>query len=145
LKRVKSASNSATIAEYVYDYAGKRIIKKNYSNGSLANTVTSWTPSYETKLIVGGSTEAIIYYYANGELVARKNNDGTKTYYHNDHLGSSSVLTNQAGSLVESTSYDPYGKVLSRRYIKQISIYRKRKGSRNRSQLLWCEVLWFGS
>jgi len=73
LKRVKLASNSATLADYVYDYKGQRIIKKNYSGGSLANTVTSWTPSYETMAIVGGSTETTVYYYANGELVARKN------------------------------------------------------------------------
>lgn len=62
LKRVKLASNSATLAEYVYDYTGKRIVKKNYNNGVLANTVTSWTPSYETKVIEGGRTETTVYF-----------------------------------------------------------------------------------
>lgn len=53
------------------------------------------------------------YYFANNELVAKKNNDGSIYYIHNDHLGSSSVITNSSGSLVEATSYDPWGKVLS--------------------------------
>jgi uncharacterized protein RhaS with RHS repeats len=37
--------------------------------------------------------------------------DGSKYYYHNDHLGSTAVLTNQSGLLVEGTTYDPWGKV----------------------------------
>jgi RHS repeat-associated protein len=113
LKRVKSATNSATIAEYLYDFNGNRMVKKNYTNGSLANTVYSWSDSFETKVIEGGATETTVYYFANKELVAKKKNDGTMQYVHTDHLGSTSVVTNSGGTLVESTSYDPWGEVLS--------------------------------
>lgn len=113
LDKVKKCSNNQTIAEYVYDYKGNRMVKKNFSNGTLANTVVSWSDSYETKIIEGGATENTAYYFANGQLIAKKDKNGNKTYIHSDHLGSTSVVTNQAGSLVEETKYDPGGKVKS--------------------------------
>ncbi|MBS3075407.1 hypothetical protein J4429_03015 [Candidatus Pacearchaeota archaeon] len=33
-------------------------------------------------------------------------------YHHNDHLGSTSVITNESGEIVEETFYDPYGTIL---------------------------------
>ena len=36
-----------------------------------------------------------------------------KIFYHNDHLGSTSVITYENGSIVEETFYDPYGNILS--------------------------------
>jgi hypothetical protein len=62
-------------------------------------------------LIVGGATENSTYYFVNSELIAKKNPDGSKYYFHNDHLGSTSVLTNQAGSVMEETKYDPWGEI----------------------------------
>jgi len=111
LKKVKQCSNNQLIAEYVYDYKGKRLVKKNYVNGVLNNTVYSPTDEYETKKKADGTTENTTYYTANNEVVAKKNPDGSINYYHNDHLGSNSVLTNQSGAVVEKTTYEPYGEV----------------------------------
>ncbi len=36
-----------------------------------------------------------------------------KTYYHPDHLGSTNLITNSTGSIVEETFYLPFGDVLS--------------------------------
>jgi RHS repeat-associated protein len=114
LKRVKNCSNNQTIAEYVYDYNGNRVVKKVYSNGVLQKTVYSPSDEFETvKLASNGATQNTSYYLVNNEIVAKKNPDGTRQYYHNDHLGSTSVLTNQAGALVEKTEYDPWGEVKS--------------------------------
>jgi RHS repeat-associated protein len=114
LKKVKKCSNNQTIAEYVYDYNGTRVIKKVYSNGTLQKTVYSPSDDFETvKLASTGATQNTSYYIVNNEVVAKKNPDGTKQYYHNDHLGSTSVLTNQSGALVEKTEYDPWGEVKS--------------------------------
>lgn len=44
---------------------------------------------------------------------ARVSPDGTKQYEHTDHLGSTSVLTNSSGGIIESTLYSPYGEELS--------------------------------
>lgn len=35
-----------------------------------------------------------------------------KVYHHNDHLGSTSVLTNESGNIIEKTFYNPHGKIL---------------------------------
>lgn len=35
-----------------------------------------------------------------------------KLYYHSDHLGSTSVITNESGDLIEETFYSPYGAIL---------------------------------
>ncbi len=49
------------------------------------------------------------YYFANSQLIAKKDNSGSYTYFHNDHLGSTGVVTDENGDLVEVTSYDPWG------------------------------------
>ncbi len=113
MDKVTKCSGGQTVAEYVYDYNGNRMVKRNFTSGSLANTVTSWTDSYETKVIEGGATENTAYYFANGQLIAKKDKDGNKTYFHNDHLGSTGIITNQSGTLVEETKYDPWGKIKS--------------------------------
>lgn len=48
----------------------------------------------------------------NGDLVAEEVN-GVKRFHHNDHLGSTSVVTDINGNVVENTTYDPYGAVIS--------------------------------
>lgn len=35
-----------------------------------------------------------------------------KDFYHPDHLGSTSLTTNQSGGIVEVTSYSPYGEII---------------------------------
>src|SRR5437868_5649274 len=109
LSQVKNCSSNQIIAQYVYDYQGNRIVKKNYVNGTLNTTVYSPNKGYETKKLSDNSTQNTSYYYVNDELVAKKNPDGSKNYYHNDNLGSASVLTDQNGSVVENTKYYPFG------------------------------------
>jgi len=114
LKKVKKCSDSKIIAEYIYDHTGKRIIKKEYKNGVLERTVYSIGDEYETVVLASnGAKLNTTYYKVNDEVVAKKNPDGAVNYYHNDHLGSNSVLTDQSGAVVEKTTYQPYGEVKS--------------------------------
>lgn len=114
LKQVKDCSSNQLIAEYVYDYNGERIIKKDYVNGVLSQTVYSPDDGYQVvKQASGGATANTTFYQANGEIVAQKNPDGTITYNNTDHLGSNSVITDSAGALVEKTTYAPFGEVMS--------------------------------
>jgi len=48
-----------------------------------------------------------------GQLVAQLNPDGSKLYIHSDHEGSSTVITNSSGNIIENTTYSPFGEVLS--------------------------------
>jgi RHS repeat-associated protein len=44
-------------------------------------------------------------------LVASNNPDDSISFYHSDHLGSVSAVTDEAGELIESTRYYPYGAI----------------------------------
>jgi len=94
----------------LYDQNGDRIKIKKYDS---ANT-TIYTPFKEFMMIKNNSgTFNYTYIYQDDVLVARKNPDGTTQYYHDDQLGSTSIITNQTGGIIETTSYSPYGEVLS--------------------------------
>ena len=51
-----------------------------------------------------------VYYYDEYDLIAKEDSEGKK-FYHPDHLGSTTLVTNEAGAVVEETVYDPYGTV----------------------------------
>ncbi|HLD06019.1 MAG TPA: RHS repeat-associated core domain-containing protein [Candidatus Nanoarchaeia archaeon] len=54
----------------------------------------------------------IVYIYANGQRIA-KQQDGKTFYFHNDHLGSATVVTDEDGKVVEEKRYDPFGMELA--------------------------------
>lgn len=114
LKKVKNCSNNQTIAEYVYDYNGNRIVKKEYENGTLAKTVISPDDGFEiSKPASTSETYTTTYYHVNDQLIAKKDPYNNFTYHHNDHLGSSSLITDESGAVVEETKYDPWGEVIA--------------------------------
>lgn len=100
-------SYSAIIAQYWYYPTGERFKKTGFSG------VTTYYigKDYETKVNASGSFDTT-YYYANGELLSRKDSNGQRYYYHNDHLTGTNVVTDSAGNLVERTRYYPFGKIL---------------------------------
>ena len=70
-------------------------------------------PGNEEKVISGSTVTWRDYVSANGGIVAERfNTSGTVTllYFTGDHLGSTSVLTNSSGAVVERDSYDAFGK-----------------------------------
>lgn len=109
LAAVRDCVTNQLVAEYVYDHAGRRAIEKHYRDGQLAETVYTVGQHTETAVAADGSREDTTYHRVNDELVARANPDGTITYYHGDHLGSTSLLTDESGALVEETRYYPFG------------------------------------
>jgi len=100
------------IARYYYNSDGMRFKKVTYDGGDVAETVYYIGRDYETKVNDSGEYNTI-YFYANNELVARRDEDGSVHYYHNDHWGGTNVVTNQAGVVEEQTKYTPYGAVIS--------------------------------
>ena len=89
---MQSSINSTT---FVYDYSGQRV-KKN-------STV------YIGKLYECTSGTCTKYIFAGSNRVAMKTGSSVY-YYHTDHLGSSSVITDASGNKAEELYYYPYGK-----------------------------------
>ena len=53
------------------------------------------------------------YIYLQDKLIAKIDTNGRKFFYHPDHLGSTSLVTNESGDVVEDLLYLPYGCILS--------------------------------
>lgn len=86
--------------QFAYDHSGARVKK-----------IGATTTVYVGKLYECTSGVCTKYIFANGKRIASK---GTNTYYyHTDHLGSASVITDQNGNKVQQVYYYPFGKVRS--------------------------------
>ncbi|MEK6844047.1 MAG: hypothetical protein AABX83_01330 [Nanoarchaeota archaeon] len=101
LSRVRNKNASGNIiAEYKYDHNGQRIKQIEYNIDSAKNNRTTYyiSDNFIQVRITNGTILNETYYYANGKLVAKKDNSGNKQFYHGDHLGSTSLVTNQSCS-----------------------------------------------
>ena len=108
---VKTCTDNKLVSEYIYDSAGQRVIKKTFNNGTFDKLAVDVSDLYDLTVKADGTEESNIYYRANNELIAKKDNTGKITYHHNDHLGSASMVTDTHGAIVEETRYYPYGGV----------------------------------
>ncbi len=95
---------NGTTTQLVYDGQGNRVKKI----AGTTNTVYIGT-FYE---VVNSGASCYKYIFAGGTRIARKNASATH-YYHQDHLGSSSVVTNSSGNNVEEVHYLPFGSAWS--------------------------------
>lgn len=95
---------NGTTTQLVYDGQGNRVKKI----AGTTNTVYIGT-FYE---VVNSGASGYKYIFAGGTRIARKNASATH-YYHQDHLGSSSVVTDSSGNNVEEVHYLPFGSAWS--------------------------------
>ncbi|GAM11326.1 tRNA3(Ser)-specific nuclease WapA [Geobacter sp. OR-1] len=100
------AACASTVAEYLYDHTGQRVKK-------IENGVTTYYlgKHYETQ-VKQGQAQNTRYYFAGSDRVAKKDIVGTY-FYHPDHLGGVSAVTDSSVpvKVVNSTSYLPFGEV----------------------------------
>jgi len=97
------------LEEYTYDDEGNRLTK--YENST--DTTTYYLSKNLVRVINSTGTFDTYYYYGDsGTLLSRKDSDGKIFYYHPDHLGSTTLITNESGDGVESTKYEPFGGVV---------------------------------
>lgn len=106
LARVKDL-NGQLLTEYYYDEGGNRVKKIDYAK----NETTFYASKSFIRIINSSGTYDFVYYYHNGVLVGKKEPDGTKGYYHPNHLGSTDIVTDQDGRVIEKTEYLPFGEV----------------------------------
>ena len=100
---VYTKGGTDTIIDFAYDASGKRA-KKSVGGASDTYYVNELFQIKDT----GGARENTSYIFA-GNLRVAMLKDGTPYYFHKDHLGSSSVLSDDTGEPVETTAYLPYG------------------------------------
>lgn len=97
---VEVKKNSVSIAAFVYDGDGKRVVQ------TVNGVETYFIGNYYEK------TGSVVtkYYYSGGQHVAMRKN-GTVYYLFGDHLGSTSLTTNASGNLVSELRYKVWGEV----------------------------------
>ena len=94
------------IEEYFYDTVGMRSKKTTYAEGT--SKTTYYVHHGNSVLFEVTVTETTKYILVGGREVAKVT--GTYTYYtHRDHLGSSSVVTDTNGNVVNWNANRPYG------------------------------------
>ncbi len=115
--RLAAVENDSMRAEYTYDYTNRRISKRIWSKdaqGELSEQPES--VFYINQYFELRDNEQLLYVWNGSTRVAsialRPESQEIK-YYHQDHLGSSGVMTDAEGVLVEEFSYYPFGDVRS--------------------------------
>ncbi|MBI5225216.1 VCBS repeat-containing protein, partial [Candidatus Micrarchaeota archaeon] len=92
-------------AKYAYDDSGNRISKKDL----VKNETTYYISQNFEQVVNATGTFNTVYYFDGSTMVARKDPDGRMFYYHPDHLGSTTLVTNSSRGIAEETSYRPFG------------------------------------
>jgi RHS repeat-associated protein len=105
-----SSATSPLLEQYYYDPFNERI---KISRNDSAKTVI-YTPFREFMQIRNSSgIYNFTYIYDGSTLIARINPDNNKYFYHPDQLGSTTLITDKNGNVVENTFYEPFGDVTS--------------------------------
>ncbi|MFA5184742.1 MAG: toxin TcdB middle/N-terminal domain-containing protein [Patescibacteria group bacterium] len=106
--RLASSTNGIVNINYAYDHEGNRV--QMSTNGVATTTFVNKYYSVETGPGETATTTKNIF--AGDQLIATivGNGTATSTYYvHTDHLGGSSVITDEAGAVVQLLDYYPFG------------------------------------
>ena len=120
--RLVAVESDRFSARYVYDHADRRVAKHiSYtSDNATADSVVLYVDrDYEVR-----DGAPVKYVYADRRRVARVSSSSAPTagavasspdsalairYYHQDHLGSTNVIADATGNLLEEVAYYPYG------------------------------------
>jgi len=106
-----------TLAQYFYDGDGGRV-KKITPRGTTTyiGSLYEVTGSLKTKHIFMGPNRIATVSGTNPV-------PDTVAYFHSDHLGSSNIITNQAGNLIQNCEYLPYGEFSTKSGINATNYY----------------------
>ena len=84
--------------QFTYDGKGNRVRKAGNS------TTLYYGDTYEQRAGVGS-----IHLFANNQRIVSIRTDNKNQYYHGNHLGSASVVTDSTGATKEKIEYMPFG------------------------------------
>ena len=105
--RLNQASGPSGTSTYAFDGDGMRI-KQTPGGGSPLLYVRS--SIIKQAVLEVNSTQGVYraYIYAGGKLLAERTPDGNLYWLHTNHLGNSSRMTDQNGTMVYRGEFDPY-------------------------------------
>ena len=106
-----------TLAQYFYDGDGGRVKKVTpKATTTYIGSLYEVTGSLKTKHIFMGP---------NRMASSFRGSEATEaiSFYHTDHLGSSNIITNQAGNLIQNCEYLPYGEFATKTGISATNYY----------------------
>jgi len=93
--------NGSDYIQYTYDGMGTRVRKVNLATGFVTR--------YYGEVYEERGTTGVIHLFASTTRIASVRTDGTIQYYHGNHLGSASVITDSTGTVKETIEYLPFG------------------------------------
>jgi RHS repeat-associated protein len=104
---VRVEENSTILGEYVYNGLGQRVIK------TVNGVTTIFLYDFDGNLIAESQADGIItyeYLYMGKSRLARVDaGSGEIYYFHNDHLGTPELMTDESGSAVWEAKVKPFG------------------------------------
>src|SRR5262249_14427289 len=78
-------------------------------DGRIKQVSGATTTRYFNNLLEEVNGQPTQFYYAGPILVAQKDSNGTKLWYHADRLGSIRMMSDASGAMVNSYDYRPFG------------------------------------
>ncbi|MEK6862516.1 MAG: RHS repeat-associated core domain-containing protein, partial [Nanoarchaeota archaeon] len=106
-------SQGKVIAKYTYDYLGNRVQKEVFNVPGKSKITYYPDENFVKEMDEQGRARDVVYYSLDSDLVAKKENN-QMFYYHPDHLGSTSVVTDERGRIIENNHYLPFGEILEK-------------------------------
>jgi RHS repeat-associated protein len=129
-----TTGSAISVTQFVYDGDGSRVLQllpdgsRTAYAGALEVTITSTQRITKT------------YYFAGSQLIAMRviTTGGNALYYlHGDHLGSTSLTTDQSGSVVARQLYDAWGNVRLRGDLKTDLGYTSQREDRGTNLMFY--------
>jgi len=108
-------SSAPLLQEFEHDPVEERIIKKVTYNpdGSPKETAIYFDKDFVRVDYHNGTVLDTEYVYFNDQMVAQVEESGETYFMHGDNIGSNSVISNSDGVVVENTTYEPFGSIVS--------------------------------
>lgn len=105
-------TNGLLFEEFIYHPIKERVlVKKVYNNDSSLKETVYYVDENFVSVVNSSGSYNFTYVKHEGMLVAQEVS-GVKHYIHSDHLGSNTVVTDNSGTVVENTTYSPFGEVV---------------------------------
>ena len=99
------------VEEYWYDAGGERVKKVHYLLSGGNETTYYVSGGFDVEVDENGTSHSTNYVFVNGERVAALYQNGSRIYFLDDYLGSSSVLVDGNGILQDRVQYQPFGAI----------------------------------